>query len=224
MNYETKMYLEKLIGAMEKLDGPDWWSVFFTAISTIAVIVIAVVQIRLQKQQTKVQEYDINSKLYKLIKDIDFQIELFIFGVFTHYIPERNATNEPFSKEISEISELFNEFNNNYADLELKYPSEKSTLEEYKNILIYMVGTLKLFYMMVSIEKKNNQIITIDDSLSIECLLNGEKKQMETLLYIIPDNLHKSLATEQIKSFMEYKAKLMKRKFANKIAERCNIN
>lgn len=224
MDYETKIYLEKLIGAMEKLDGPDWWSVFFTAISTIAVIVIAVVQIRLQKQQTKVQEYDINSKLYKLIKDIDFQIELFIFGVFTHYIPERNATNEPFSKEISEISELFNEFNNNYADLELKYPSEKSTLEEYKNILIYMVGTLKLFYMMVSIEKKNNQIITIDDSLSIECLLNGEKKQMETLLYIIPDNLHKSLAAEQIKSFMEYKAKLMKRKFANKIAERCNIN
>lgn len=104
------------------ITNPDWWSVLFTAISTIAVIVIAVVQIRLQKQQTKVQEYDVNSKLYKLIKDIDFQIDLFIFGIFTHYIPERNSINKPFSKEISEMSELFDEFNKNYADLELKYP------------------------------------------------------------------------------------------------------
>ena len=206
------------------ITNPDWWSVLFTAISTISVIVIAVVQIRLQKQQTKVQEYDVNSKLYKLIKDIDFQIDLFIFGIFTHYIPERNSINEPFSKEISEMSELFDEFNKNYADLELKYPSEKSTLEEYKNILIYMVGTLKLFYMMVSIEKKNNQVVTIDDSLSIECLLDGEKKQKETLLSIIPNNFYKPLATDQIKSFMEHKTKLIKRKFANKIAERCNIN
>ena len=81
MDYETKIYLEKLIGAMEKLDGPDWWSVFFTAISTIAVIVIAVVQIRLQKQQTKVQEYEIafkkysDKKLYKVINDEGYNKE-----------------------------------------------------------------------------------------------------------------------------------------------------
>ncbi|MBR5332033.1 MAG: hypothetical protein IKV32_01860 [Muribaculaceae bacterium] len=221
MDYETEILLNKFI---EFIADPAWWGVILSAISTVAVIVIAVVQIKLQKRQTKVQEYDVNSKLYKLIKDVDFQIDLFIFRVFTYYIPERNSIKEPFSKEILEISELFDEFNKNYADLELKYPSEKSTLEEYRNVLIYMVTTLKLFYMIVSIEKKNNQDVTIDDSLSVECLLNGEKKQMETLLSIIPNDFYKPLATEQINSFMKRKTKLMKRKFVDKIAERCNLN
>jgi type II secretory pathway component PulL len=54
--------------------NPDWWIVLFTAISTIAVIVIAIVQIRmqrhqtqLQKRQTEAQEYHTYRQLYILI-------------------------------------------------------------------------------------------------------------------------------------------------------------
>ena len=61
------------------ITNPDWWSVVLSAISTIAVIVIAVVQIKLQRQQTKLQEqqnkqqeYDLYRRIYSQIFRLDF--------------------------------------------------------------------------------------------------------------------------------------------------------
>lgn len=57
MDYETKIYLEKLI---EAVNSPDWWSVGATIFAAIAAAVITWVlgwrQSKLQKQQLKIQE------------------------------------------------------------------------------------------------------------------------------------------------------------------------
>ena len=67
MDYETKILFDRLI---EAIDSPDWWTIALTIINTIAVIGIAIVQIRMQKRQTKLQEHDMYKKLYSLIYSI----------------------------------------------------------------------------------------------------------------------------------------------------------
>lgn len=74
MDYETKIYLDKLI---EAVNSPDWWTILLTAINTIAVIVIAVAQIRLQKRQAKAQEYDLYRRLFSQVYELDFLIRLY---------------------------------------------------------------------------------------------------------------------------------------------------
>ena len=49
MDYETKILLNRLI---EVIDSPDWWTIALAIINTIAVIGIAYMQIRMQRQQT----------------------------------------------------------------------------------------------------------------------------------------------------------------------------
>lgn len=56
MDYETKFILERLIQAV---DSPDGWTIALTSINTIAIIVIAIIQIRIQKQQTKLQKWQV---------------------------------------------------------------------------------------------------------------------------------------------------------------------
>ena len=57
MDYETKIYLEKLI---EAIDSPDWWSVIVTFIAAVVAATITYVlgkrQNQLQEQQIKLQE------------------------------------------------------------------------------------------------------------------------------------------------------------------------
>ena len=53
MNYETKIYLEKLIGAV---DSPDWWSIGITAVNALIVVGLTIWQLCLNRKQTKIQE------------------------------------------------------------------------------------------------------------------------------------------------------------------------
>ena len=86
MDYETKFILERIIQAV---DSPDGWTIALTGINTIAIIVIAIIQIRIQKQQTKLQkwqvkqnDYELNKELLMLVKSIDKEIENLLFHLF----------------------------------------------------------------------------------------------------------------------------------------------
>jgi hypothetical protein len=54
------------------LTDPAWWGVILSVISTVAVIVIAVVQIRIQRQQAKAQEYELYRRVFSQIFKLDF--------------------------------------------------------------------------------------------------------------------------------------------------------
>lgn len=53
MDYETRIYLEKLIGAV---DSPDWWSIGITAVNALIVVGLTIWQLCLNRKQTKIQE------------------------------------------------------------------------------------------------------------------------------------------------------------------------
>ena len=79
MDSETKILLDKLI---EFIPDPAWLSVILSLISTIAVIAIARVQIRLQKRQAEMQEYDVYRKLYFILHNANNEIDNFFINLF----------------------------------------------------------------------------------------------------------------------------------------------
>lgn len=59
-------------GFVKFITNPAWWGVILSVISTVAVIVIAVVQIRIQRQQAKAQEYELYRRVFSQIFKLDF--------------------------------------------------------------------------------------------------------------------------------------------------------
>ena len=82
MDYETKIYLDKLIEAVDKLNSPDWWTIGITVVNAIIMIWLGWRQYKLQQQQTKQQDYEPNKELLVIIKGIDNQIEHHLYTLF----------------------------------------------------------------------------------------------------------------------------------------------
>ena len=61
MDYEIKIYLDNLIEAVEKLNSPDWWTIGITIVNALIMIWLGWKQYKLQKEQSKSQEYAIKS-------------------------------------------------------------------------------------------------------------------------------------------------------------------
>ena len=136
------------------ITNPDWWIVLFTAISTIAVIVIAVVQIRIQRQQIKVQEYEIYRKLYHSIKQSNAIINSFVFEVWdTIWPPSYHETDiDKLKQRQQEILSLHKELENNIIDFDLKFSADFFDKNKYYaifnvmlNMLEHLVYTYNLF-------------------------------------------------------------------------------
>lgn len=127
MDYETKILLNRLI---EAIDSLDWWTIALTIINTIAVIGIACMQIRIQRQQTKLQQlqlkqqdYASNKELLILIKKIDKLITDFIYVLFNTTYSKSYGT-EDLSNLLERINELDVKLLNTTIDFELRFPNE----------------------------------------------------------------------------------------------------
>ena len=145
MDYEIKILLNRLI---EAIDSPDEWTIALTIANTIAVIGIAIVQIRMQKRQTKLQEHDMYKKLYSLIysiHDICNSIIRFIAIVLIDYDRYKN---EEFSiqylqEKKQEIDALLLQLKENKIELELKANMRDIEYINYESFLwiaSYLIG------------------------------------------------------------------------------------
>lgn len=231
MDYETKIYLDKLVEAVDKLDSPDWWIIVLTIINIGAFVFVAWTQIKIQKhqtklqeQQTKAQEYEIHKRLYTLINKINLQIDNFIVTVFTFYIPERNSQDNPFIEYIDKASDLLDDFTKNTADFELKFPNEKVILKNYQFMLMEMLVIFKMFHFMSSIEKQQGQTVTMDEKTSLDCLIGDDAKRVEVLLSLIPHEGRKFQMAYKLESYLKNKATILEQNFIGIIANRCKMD
>ena len=93
MDYETKILLNRLIEAVEKLDSPDWWTIALSilgiALSSLLSFLVYKLTRKIGKQQTDLQKaniklilYDKRYKVYETllqsqyINDIDYWLTL----------------------------------------------------------------------------------------------------------------------------------------------------
>lgn len=128
------------------ITNPDWWGVFFTAISTIAVIIIAVMQIKLQRQQTELQkrqteaqDYEVRKRLYSLLKNANREIDYYLENLGAALYESRyNADKEYLQRWLNSINKLINDLRESYVDYELKFSKETFDKRGYLDILLRM--------------------------------------------------------------------------------------
>lgn len=128
------------------ITNPDWWVVLFTAISTIAVIIIAVMQNKLQRQQTELQkrqteaqEYEIYKRLYKLLINANGEINLYLEKLGAALYESRyNADKEYLQRWHTSLNKLLTDLGESYIDYELKFSKETFDKRGYLNILSLM--------------------------------------------------------------------------------------
>ena len=181
MDYETKIYLDKLI---EAVNSPDWWSVGATIFAAIAAAVITWVlgwrQSKLQKQQLKIQErqnelqeqqlkiqerqnelqeqqiraqeYEVRKRLYLLLTNANREIDNFIEELDRLlWQPWHNSNEGGLNRKKAHIDKLFNDLRDSYVDYELKLSKETFNKDGYLNILNLMSRVLQ--HTIDSLEK-----------------------------------------------------------------------
>ena len=130
------------------ITNPDWWSVILSAISTIAVIAIAVVQIKLQRQQTKLQErqteaidYDTRKRLFVLLSNANNEIDNFLCDLWRHLWEPSYTNNKDYlvNKHIY-LKNLKKDLADSYIDYELKFPTITFDKDGYYQILSLMAS------------------------------------------------------------------------------------
>ena len=174
MDYETKILLNRLIEAVEKLDSPDWWTIALAIINTIAVIGIAYMQIRIQRQQTKLQkrqteaqEYELYRNLAYIVKEIHFESKFVVFDVNRYMmnqipiIPDNNHWREKIKKYV----DLNEKLENCEIDLELKFSKSFIDIDAYKRVLMAMSYFSSFFEKLLlenKVKKRNWGMMTIE--------------------------------------------------------------
>ena len=69
MDYEIRLLLNKLVVAIDELNSPDWWIIVLTTINIVAFILVAITQIRQQKQQTRLQAHQTKAEEYEIYRN-----------------------------------------------------------------------------------------------------------------------------------------------------------
>ena len=168
MDYETKILLHRVVEALDAMNNPDWWTIALAITNTIIVVLIAYMQIKLQKRQTEAQEYELYRNLARTIKEIHFEIKFVMWEFFRYLnneipIPDENVNY--WSLNIKKFNELRRQLEDYEIDIELKF-SKKTfiDIESYKSAVqstIFFCSLCKSLFL-------NNEITKGYYSVSIE--------------------------------------------------------
>lgn len=128
------------------ITNPEWWGVILSAISTIAVIIIAVMQIKLQRQQTELQkrqteaqDYEVRKRLYSLLKNANREIDYYLENLGAALYESRyNADKEYLQRWQITLNKLIKDLQESYVDYELKFSKETFDKRGYLDILLRM--------------------------------------------------------------------------------------
>lgn len=205
------------------LTDPAWWSVILSAISTIAVIVIAAVQIRLQKQQVRSQDYALYQQLYTCIKDINKLIDTYLYELLMCYGPFRDKKEEPFADKIELVSTYIRELDERWNDFELKFPLQMSTITMYMEVLIEMQNVYSVFHPMLAVEKEDKRDIkSLFQSLP-RYKFNEDEIILQNILSLIGHKGTRDCVEPCLRVFVKSKKYIHESNMLGIIRERCKV-
>lgn len=219
---------------MEKIcdfiTNPDWWVVFFTAISTIAVIVIAVVQIKLQKQQTKLQkrqteaiDYDTRKRLFVLLNNANTEIDNFLYNLWRHLWEPHYTQNKDFlTKKQKHLDELKKDLLDSYVDYMLKFPDDAFDKDGYYKILSNMSSLVQ----QVTSSIEDGTLHLVQGVQSISYNTDKEDEAYATAISkCYKTHFDQTVSFHNLSWFINQKRKVRcSDKFIEKIKERCKID
>lgn len=213
-------------GFCEFITNPDWWIVMLTAISTIAVIAIAVVQIRIQRHQTKVQEYELYKELYIVIQDADWIIKGFIVSIYRRIKSCKNIEElqDNLEEEQKHLYKINGRIEQRMVDFNLKTTDGKLCILQY----------LKIFHLMRNIITQISKIAQNDDC--IRMVPSVVEDEYRYILVSTDEMIQKSVIVsrfvneddakqidESIDRFFMEMNKILELQYAESIAKHCKL-
>ena len=231
MDYETKIYLDKLIEAIEELNSPDWWTIILTIINIGAFVFVAVTQIRLQRQQnivqqqqTKLLEYDIYKQLYSVIKDVNRLADVLLMHIYEHFSNGtlRNINFSILNRLYDDIVKLDERLSNNSLDFELKLNGDLNDLGAYQQLIFQM----RLLALRMKEMESNKQIVFKEGADENPILLEhrGEKNALISAIIERVADEHKETTKHLIDSYLLVKNQVMDFNTLEKIKDRITPN
>ena len=238
MNYETKIYLDKLI---EAVSSTDWWSIGITAVNALIVVALTIWQLclnkkqtiiqerqnklqeqqnKLQEQQIRQQEYDTYRRLYSVIYSID-ELSLNLLNIIDRYLsnPLVRASDKKILFHTQEKAmQLVKDLDNNAIDFDLKFSNGRDILDKYKKALVDITSILQYF---ISLEIDGHIALTEDSSLIYkltfqedeDVIINSIKNRIKTISLISP-------TVGVLNGYIEIRDKLLTIKIAEEIKKR----
>lgn len=207
MDYETKIYLDKLVEAVEKLDSPDWWSVIATILAAIAAAVITYVlgkrqnelqqqQLKLQEQQneiqryqTKLQEEQIQQQEYELYRRMYtrvFELDFFNKTILNRIVAILTS-NEEKELRLRLVDDIWNEYEQHSKefgectiDMELKQCGEGLDAKCYYDALQASRRILLMFKYFI-----NDELLIFNPSLAYNPQIENHNTPPEVFIDMI---------------------------------------
>lgn len=215
MDYESKILINRLI---EAVDSPDGWTIALTIINTIAVIVIAIMQIRIQWQQTKMQEHDMYKDLYSLLSSIHGIGNSTIHNiaiVLKKYCCniDKEFCIKYLEKRKQEIDELSLKLSEHKIDLELKANIRNIEYINYESFLWAASYLIDDFVFLMKDNKLQNFYID-----------NNQRYNEKELIDIILANIEKTKRADFKKKFdfyMDLKGRIAGYKLLASLKKHC---
>lgn len=222
MDYETKIYLDKLIEAVDKLDSPDWWTIGITVVNALIMIWLGWKQYRLQKQQTNAQEFDTYRNLYNIIKEANFQIDNFLANLWkAEWRPTYQFDANFIKDRYDELSNLCRILNDNITDYELKFSKDFIDINGYHSISQLMLG----IYRDMSRLASENKIIYIE---RMQRIFYNQDNEDEAFIDAVSRQFVNKGIRQYIKSnlesFVRERDNVRNNNVLEKIRERCKID
>lgn len=222
MDYETKIYLDNLIEAVEKLDSPDWWAIGITVVNALIMIWLGWKQYTLQKQQTNAQEFDTYRNLYNIIKEANFQIDNFLANLWkAEWRPTYQFDANFIKDRYDELSNLCRILNDNITDYELKFSKDFIDINGYHSISQLMLRVYRDMSRLAS----ENKIIYIEGMQRIfynqdnedEAYIDAVSRQF------VNDGIRQYIKSN-LESFVRERDNVRNNNVLEKIRERCKID
>lgn len=153
------------------ITNPDWWIVLFTLISTIAVIVIAVVQTRLQKRQAALQAYESYKPTYELFLSIQKMANTLIYKIAYHCTEDAHFKHGKgwVDDMLEELQKVEEELYSKETQIEIQLSSIGLSLKEYSR---YSLLVKSMFYLVEKIAE-NEDIILLNNVEYQDVLTEG---------------------------------------------------
>lgn len=222
MDYETKIYLDNLIEAVEKLDSPDWWAIGITVVNAIIMIWLGWKQYTLQKQQTNAQEFSTYRDLYNVIKEANFQIDNFLANLWkAEWRPTYQFDANFLKDRYDELSNLCRILNDNITDYELKFSKDFIDLNGYHSISQLMLTVYRDMSRLAS----ENKIIYIE---GMQRIFYNQDNEDEAFIDAVSRQFVNEGISRYIKSnlesFVRERDNVRNNNVLEKIRERCKID
>lgn len=209
------------------ITNPDWWSVILSAISTIAVIVIAVVQIRLQKRQTKLQKFEGYKELYEIIQTADWYVNEFYHTLYVKItiLYEVGYIAKIIEEQQHEIVKLEKSIAQHVVDFELKVQEGENLVNEYRFVLLRIVNILSFICRVLREDEGIKAQETEDEKTNqYSTIINNEPLMQAVIVSRISDEIEAERLNSMLNDFNEYRDELLSKQYLREISKHCKID